>query len=207
MNSGLKQKEFSNIMNWYKKAEQWYRFAPTITLYHGTTEDNLRSILKEGFKPFSPDQALEEILQEYGFSKNTVPEWIWKYELEYRKQKPYIFFTTSKKQAKAYASKSYGEFKNSIVDVLKQWKKEQGVEIKKKTYKPVIITIDVPWKFVQSDIDLKNIYQNIINHKKYIEEKLSHKNKTLEDYLSSMSLEFFAKNPIPTKYITNWEYA
>lgn len=196
-------------MNWYKKAEQWYQFAPTITLYHGTTEDNLRSILREGFKPFNPDKDIEEILQEYGFSKNIVPKWIWKHEKDYREKSPYVFFTTSKKQAKLYSQKNYGEFQNSIVDNLIRWKKDSRIEIKKKDYQPIIITIDIPWEMIESSQNknqFKQLYQSIINIKERILTLLE-KGETIEDYLSSMQFEFWSKNPIPKEYITKWEYA
>jgi len=191
-------------MNWYKKAEQWYKFAPTLTLYHGTTERNLLSITKNGFKPFNPEEVIDQTLWEYGYTRDMVPEWIWKDELNYRKDRPYIFFTTSKKQAKSYADKSYGEFQSSIANALIAWRKEGGISLSKKEYKPVVVTIDVPWEMVdghKSVAELKEIYQNILSKQDSL---LG--DETLEEFLNNIGYEYWAKNPIPKEYITEWEY-
>jgi len=193
-------------MNWYKKAELWYEFSDTITLYHGTTDQNLKSILQEGhIKPFDPNTAINEILNEYNFIKDNVPEWIWKYELDYRKNTSHIYFTTSKQTAKQYADKSYGEFKNTIISNLIEWQRQENNIIQKKEYKPIIITIDVPWNMVEGQHDimeLKSIYEGIIKNTNTLLEQ----NQSLEDFLLEINFEYVAKKPIPKEYIIKWEY-
>lgn len=189
-------------MNWYKKADSWYKFAPTITLYHGTTEANLKSILQEGLKPFDPEKTVDETLGEYGFTRQNVPYYIWEQELRYRKQTPHIYLTTSKEQAKQYSDKSYGEFKRSIIDLLIEWQKEQGKIIQKPESKPVVITIDIPWEAVKGRADLKEVYERVIN----IKDELLKKHETLEGFLESIPYEFIADKPIPKEYMVNWEY-
>jgi len=189
-------------MNWYKKADMWYKFALTITLFHGTTEDNMKSILQDGLKPFDPEETIDKTLKEYGFIRQDVPSYIWEEELRYRKTTPHIYLTTSKQQAKEYADTSYGEFQRTIVDRLIEWQKKKGKTLQKPESKPVVITIDLPWDMVKGRNDLKEIYNNIIYHK----DDLIEKHETLENFLDSITYEFTSDKPIPKEYIVKWEY-
>jgi hypothetical protein len=59
-------------------------------LYHGT-RGNPESILEHGLKPHGLDESkeatIDRVLAEFGLTKETVPEWVWKGELEYEKQR------------------------------------------------------------------------------------------------------------------------
>lgn len=113
-------------MKIWKIADAWYKFAPTVTLYHGTTESNLNSIITEGFQPFDASKKLDEILSRYGYSRDMVPDWILKSEMRLRENKPYIYFTTYKKQAASYSKKPFGEFELSIIRGLNYMAKRKG---------------------------------------------------------------------------------
>ena len=106
-------------MNWYKKAALWYEFKPTVTLYHGTNQKFLPLILKEGLKPIQPQQLINSIFEQYNLNKSNMPDYLWKYELNYRQNNPRIHLTTSKDQASSYAQSTantgYGEFEHIII--------------------------------------------------------------------------------------------
>jgi hypothetical protein len=59
-------------------------------LYHGT-RGNPESILEHGLKPHGLDSSKEEtidrVLSEFGLTRETVPEWVWKGELEYERRR------------------------------------------------------------------------------------------------------------------------
>lgn len=191
-------------MKIWKIAEKWYKLAPTITLYHGTTEDNLNSILKNGFQPFDAQKKLDEILSRYGFTRDKVPSYIWFGEIHLREKQPYIYFTTNKGQAALYSQKPFGEFETSIVDALNRWlkdKKKSPVNIQ--LYKSVVITINAPWEEFKSYKSFEE-YKEIVKKVKNMRLRLK---ETPEEYLSDLMFEFWVDKPLSNKYIVNWEYA
>ena len=207
MEMGLKMEAKKN--NWYKKAAAWYKFDSSITLYHGTNENNLRSILKNGFNVFEPDNLIFQILSKYNLSKKDIPEYIWKRESDYRKEVPYIYFTTSKEQARQYAKSSTqaGEFENNVFQLLKKWLEiEKQIKIEAPIYKPVVITIDVPWAKVKthkSMTELKEIINNILKNK----DELLMENETVEDFLSNLAFEFMISGHLSKEFIVRYEFA
>lgn len=189
-------------MKMWKLAGLWYNFDPTVTLYHGTTEDNLNSIMKDGFKPFNAQDKVDEILQKYGYSRSTVPQWIWFSEFNLRQSKPYIYFTNYKQQAALYSQKPFGEFETSIVDALNRWLKEKGKnQVDLPPYKSVVITVDIPWELVKS-------YKTLDEYKAVVERvKKLEKQETNEEYLNDLTFEFWIDKPVSNEYIVDWEYA
>jgi hypothetical protein len=194
-------------MNWYKKAEEWHKFTPTITLYHGTNDNILNKILKNGFIPVKPDLLVEQILNKYNLTKKDIPEYIWKGEYLYRKEKPYLHFTTSKEQAKSYAKSSIlaGEFEGNILRLLRAWlKQNKKINIEIPEYKPIIITIDVPWEKVKSHksmSELKEIVQNVLKS----ENDFLMEGETVNDFLNNLEFEFMISEPLSKEFIKKYE--
>jgi hypothetical protein len=194
--------------NWYKRAAEWYKFAPSVTLFHGTNENSLQTILKNGFNSIKPETLINQILSKYNLSKKDIPDYIWKEELNYRKENPYIHFTTSKEQAKEYARNSLqaGEFENTIIQLLKEWlEKEKQIKIDIPVYKPVVITVDVPWDKVKthkSMSELKEVINNVIKNK----DELLMENESIEAFLSNLGFEFMISDTLPKDYIIKYDF-
>jgi len=189
-------------MKIYKIADAWYKFTPTVTLYHGTTEDNLNAILSEGFQPFDPSKKVDEVLNRYGYSRDTVPPWVWQQEMNLRQRTPFIFFTTLKPQAASYSKKPFGEFETSIVDRINIWLKEQEQEkLATPEYKSVVITVEAPWDKIKS-------YKTLEEYKETVKrvEQLD-KDETNEEYLTDLAFEFWLDQPLSPDHIVKWEYS
>jgi hypothetical protein len=196
------------MKTWYKTAAEWFKMEPTITLYHGTNERNLRKIQEEGFKSFKPKSFVDEILGRYGMTRADVPDYIWQSELNYRKQNPNIHFTTSRSQAQAYAEGAAygGEFETNVVKLLRDWmKEEKGIDIEVPEERPVVITVNLPWDYVKthkSMDELKQVVSNVVNN----QENLLDEWQTLEEFLSDVAYVFIAQEEIPPDYIVNTEF-
>lgn len=196
-------------MNWYKKSQsEWFNLAPSITLYHGTSEKNLQSILKEGLQPISPDKIADQILQNAGYDRSSVPEYIWQGELKYRQEDPRIHLTTYKKQAADYArsaAKGHGEFSYIILQYLNEWLEEQKKEkVPMDTSKPVVLTIELPWNKVKSHKsfeEYKEIVERIKDNPSFLDE-----GQSAEDYMKTIAYEFSTAETIPLEYVKKWEY-
>lgn len=195
-------------MKIYKIADSWDKFAPTITLYHGTTDNILNSILQNGFKPFNAGNKIDEILARYGFSRKDVPDYIFFSEFRMREKQPYIYFTTYKEQAALYAQKPFGEFETSIVDLLNRWLKEKGKkQVEIIPYKPVVITVDAPWELFKSHKQGIEEYKDIYERYKMHNEKYKKTgDDNFEEYASDIAFEFWIDQPLSKEYIVDWEY-
>lgn len=135
----------------------------TLTLYHGTrvSEDRIR---EEGLTRPDYDKLIDEVLAKYGYSRNQVPEWIWRQELLYRfteyknftpEFKPYIAFTLNYDQAKTYAHMG-GEFEYLLIYYLMRWRKrsaqEADDEATKGRGKERVVTVRVSKEYIPKEI-------------------------------------------------------
>jgi len=183
----------------------WWEFEGTVTLYHGTNEDKSQSILKEGFKPVDVDEAIDSALRRLNLSRAMVPEWIWKYELSYRKDKPDTHFSTQKAQAEAYAKGALwgGEIETCVFEAMRRWMKElTGKDLNFPAPKPVVITVDVPWEVVKthlSDEELREV-------KVRVTELAQRRGQDPAEIFRDVGYQFTASGPIPASYITKWEF-
>lgn len=137
-------------------------------LYHGTRIDK-QTILKEGLKRPDYNRLIDEILVRYGYTREQVPEWTWKNELDYRLEEykqyspefqPYLAFTLNYEQARDYAGMG-GEFEYLLIYHLLLWKTsdskgntslEKAQNARKEATKGrgtmKVLTMDVPKKYI-----------------------------------------------------------
>ena len=204
-------------MNWYglhKKAAAWYQFGDTVTLYHGTNERNLREILATGLiVPPNPEQVAKDVLARYGFTEADVPRYVWEEDVKYRRSTPYVYCTTYKDQAKMYAAGAAhgGEIENSITKNIARWleSEKKGVP-KMPTYRPVLITLELPWgkaKFNRTTDEMKEIIVRMNDWVNRHDGKIpfAPEGATLYDELNEINLEAVLTEPTPASYITAWE--
>ena len=140
--------------------------------YHGTRV-NRKIIEEEGLKRPNYEKLIDRTLAKYGYTREDVPERIWKSELYYRWEEykefspefqPYIAFTLSYEQAKNYGGMG-GEFEYLIIYNLFLWKladKEGNISrnnIEEARSKAIegkesvkVITVDIPKKFIPRGI-------------------------------------------------------
>ena len=128
-------------------------------LYHGTRLDK-ETILKEGLKRPDYNRLIDEVLARYGYTKDDIPEWIWKMELDYRLEeykefspefKPYLAFTLNHDQARDYAYMG-GEFEYLLIQRLLAWKTgnwpKSGEEAIKGRGTMKVVTVNVPKEYI-----------------------------------------------------------
>lgn len=132
-------------------------------LYHGTRVDR-ETLLREGLKRPNYQQLIDKTLAKYGYTREDVPERIWKWELEYRLKEykeyspefqPYLAFTLNYEQAKDYAFMG-GEFEYLLILHLWNWKTKDPKYATKKAVEgrgtPKVVTVDIPEEYIPRKI-------------------------------------------------------
>jgi len=120
--------------------------------------------MKEGLKRPNYEKIIDETLAKYGYTKEQIPEWIWKLELQYRLEeykefsptfRPYLAFTLNYEQAKNYAFMG-GEFEYILIYRLFLWKTKNPHFAEKKAIegrgKPKVVIADIPTDWIPSKI-------------------------------------------------------
>ncbi len=204
-------------MNWYglhKKTAAWYQFGDTVTLYHGTNDRNLKSILSSGMiMPPDPIQIANDVLARYGLTKSDVPRYVWEEEVKYRIKTPYVYCTTYKAQAKMYAAGAAhgGEIENSITKNIARWLESEGRDFSAQpTYRPVVITLELPWAKARFHRSIEEMREVVVKMGQWVNEHngripFAPPGATLYDELEEINNEAVLTEPLPASYITGWE--
>lgn len=120
-------------MNWYKIAQN------TITLYHGTNSDAVKSMQRSKFiRPFNPQEVINEMVEDADIKSQLLEEQKLRdviNQARFESEGQGIYLTPSKEMARRYASPLGGELIQDVAHLTGKQLPES---------KPAILTIELP---------------------------------------------------------------
>jgi hypothetical protein len=198
----------------YKKmheAEWWRAGTPeTLTLYHGTSSALVPHIKKRGLKPWAREDLIRFYLKLLKVKPK--PEYL-NVDKELRRDRTdnRVYMTTRFGQAEMYAKSNAeygGEIAASLVRAININRTKLGLEHIKPVFagaKPVVLTLEVPFKIVETYRSFKNVKRGVIDQ--YKSSGMRRQGVTLKEYMKKFADEFGAMEahvtePIKPQWIT-----